>query len=61
MTHPTDIPLCESFDQFAWDPEEVRHLIQTTPLRYDDDGLPVGYLAEQLFALGGAPLGSRSW
>jgi hypothetical protein len=61
MTHSTDIPLCESLDQFAWDPEEVRDLIQTTPLRFDDDGLPVGYLAEQLFALEGAHLGSRSW
>jgi hypothetical protein len=61
MTHPTDIPLCESLDQFAWDPEEVRDLIQTTPLRFDDNGLPVGYMAEQLFALEGAQLGSRSW
>ena len=31
MTYSTDIPLCESFDAFAWDPDEVRDLIR--PLR----------------------------
>jgi hypothetical protein len=51
MTEPFDIPLCESLDDFAWDPEEVRDLIRTTPLRFDEDGLPVGYEAEQLFGL----------
>jgi hypothetical protein len=51
MTHLTDIPLCEFLDDFAWDPDEVRDLIQTTPLRFDDDGIPVGYDAEQLFGL----------
>ena len=51
MTYPLDIPLCESLDQFAWDESEVRDLIQTTPLRFDDDGFPVGYHAEQLFGL----------
>jgi hypothetical protein len=61
MTHPIDIPLCESLDQFAWDPDEVRDLIRTTPLRFDDDGLPVSYDAEQLFGLEATHLGSRSF
>lgn len=60
MIHPIDIPLSEDLDPFAWDPTELRDLIQTTPLRYDDDGLPVGYQAEQLFGLEGASLGGRS-
>jgi hypothetical protein len=51
MNHPLDNQLLEPFDDFAWDPEEVRDLIRTTPLRFDDDGLPVGYEAEQLFGL----------
>jgi hypothetical protein len=51
MTHPLDIPPCDDMDPFAWDPNEVRDLIQTTPLRFDDDGLPVGYEVEQLFGL----------
>ena len=59
MTYPTDIPLCEAFDAFPWDPDEVRDLIHTTPLRFDDDGLPAGYEAEQLFGLEGAALGGR--
>ena len=53
------IPLYEPYDEFAWDPEEVRDLVQTTPLRYDEDGLPTGYAAEQLFGLEGAYLGGR--
>ena len=51
MTHSSDIPLCEPFDIFDWDESEVRDLIQTTPLRFDEDGIPVGYQAEQLFGL----------
>jgi hypothetical protein len=51
MTNPLDIPLVEFPDDFAWDPQEVRDLVQTTPLRFDDDGMPVGYEAEQLFGL----------
>lgn len=51
MTHTLDIPLCETLDIFDWDESEVRELIQTTPLRFNDDGLPVGYEAEQLFGL----------
>jgi len=51
MTHPLDIPLSEDLDQYAWDPAEIRDLVQTTPLRFDEDGIPVGYHAEQLFGL----------
>lgn len=51
MTRSLDIPLCESFDQLDWDPSEIRDLVQTTPLRFDDEGIPVGYEAEQLFGL----------
>ena len=60
MTHSLDIPLSEDLDQFGWDPSEVRDLIQTTPLRFDNDGLPVGYEMEQLFGLDAADLIGRS-
>jgi hypothetical protein len=46
-----DIPLCEPLDDFGWDHDEIRDLIQTTPLRFGDDGQPVGYDAEQLFEM----------
>ena len=59
MHHPIDIPFCESLDEFAWNPEEVRDLIRTTPLRFDDNGLPTGYEAEQLFGPVGGHLGNR--
>jgi hypothetical protein len=60
MTHPLDIPLSEDLDHFGWDPSEIRDLIQTTPLRFDDDGLPVGYESEQLFGLEAADLVERA-
>ena len=60
MTHPLDILLSEDLDQFGWDPSEIRDLIQTTPLRFDNDGLPVGYEMEQLFGLDAANLIDRS-
>ena len=62
MTNLFDtLPVCETLDS-AWDgDEDLRDLIQTTPLLYDVDGLPVGYDAGQLFGLEGAHLGSRSW
>jgi hypothetical protein len=60
MTHPLDIPLSEDLDQFGWDQSEVRDLIQTTPLRFDEDGLPVGYEIDQLFGLDAADLIGRS-
>ena len=59
MIHTIDISICEPIDEFPWDLDEVRDLIQTTPLRFDDNGLPVGYEAEQLFGLEGAMLGGR--
>ena len=59
MTQLLDIPLCESIDEFAWNLNEVRDLIQTTPLRFDDAGVPVGYEADQLFGLEGATLAGR--
>jgi hypothetical protein len=59
MTHRNDIPLCETFDDF-WDSEEVSDLIETTPLVFDIDGMPVGYDVSQLFAQeGAAHLGGR--
>jgi len=51
MVQPLDISLSESHDIFDWDESEVRDLVRTMPLRYDDDGLPVGYELEQLFGL----------
>ena len=36
-----DIPLCEPLDEFGWDHDEIRDLIQTTPIRFGDDGQPV--------------------
>jgi hypothetical protein len=51
MIDALHVPLIESFDAFAWDHNEVRHLFQTTRLRFDDDGLPVGREAEHLFGL----------
>ena len=60
MIHPIDIPLIESLDAFAWDTDEIRDLVQTTPLRFDDDGLPAAYDAEQLFGLEAADLAGHS-
>jgi hypothetical protein len=45
----------------GWDCEEdLRDLIQTTPLCYDVDGLPVSYDAGQLFGLEIGYLGGRA-
>jgi hypothetical protein len=57
MKHSHDIPHCEDLDIFDWDESEVRDLIRTTPLRFDDDGNPVGYDAEQLFGFDAVNLG----
>jgi hypothetical protein len=51
-----EIPRCETLDD-SWG--DVRDLIETTPLVYDADGLPVGYDANQLFGLEAAHLGGR--
>jgi len=54
------LPACEPLDA-AWDDDEdIRDLIQTTPLVYDMDGLPIGYDASQLFGLEGANLGGAA-
>jgi hypothetical protein len=60
MIHAADIPPCEIIDS-DWDLDEVLDLVRTTPLRFDEDGQPAGYEAEQLFGLEGAYLGGRSW
>ena len=59
MTHRHEYPLCETLDDF-WDSEDIRDLIETTPLLYDADGLPVGYEASQLFGLEAAYLRGRA-
>ena len=60
MTYTDTIAICETLDA-AWDDDEdIRDLIQTTPLVYDMDGLPVGYMASQLFGLEAAYLGGRA-
>lgn len=54
------LPACDTLDA-AWDDDEdIRDLIQTTPLLYDADGMPVGYDAGQLFGLEGTQRGGRS-
>jgi hypothetical protein len=58
MTHRHEFPLCETLDT-AWDDEDLRDLIATTPLVYDGDGVPVGYDTSQLFGLEAAHLGGR--
>ena len=61
MMHTNTLPACETLDA-SWDgdDEDFRDLIQTTPLVYDADGLPVGYDASQLFGLEAAYLGGRA-
>jgi hypothetical protein len=60
MTHSFNtLPIYETLDS-AWDcDEDIRDLIETTPLVYDADGLPVGYDARQLFGLEAEHLGGR--
>jgi hypothetical protein len=60
MTNRFDIPLCEPLDDFGWDDSDIRDLIRTTPLRFDDEGMPVGYMAEELLGLEATHLGGRS-
>jgi hypothetical protein len=59
MTHSFDT--LPTLDDFGWDDDEdIRDLVQTTPLIYDADGLPVGYETSQLFGLEAAYLGGRA-
>jgi hypothetical protein len=51
MNRYNDIPLCEPLDDFDCEPIDIRDLIETMPLRFGDDGQPVGYDAEQLFRM----------
>ena len=50
----TDIPLCEPLDEFDWDHDEIRDLIQTTSVRFGDDGQPVGYDNRATLRTGGS-------
>jgi hypothetical protein len=60
MMHSDTFSNCETLDA-AWDDYgDIRDLIQTTPLVFDADGLPVGYDAGQLFGLEAATLGGRA-
>ena len=60
MMHTDTLSACETLDA-AWDDDEdIRDLIQTTPLVYDADGLPIGYDARQLFGFEGTYLGGRA-
>ena len=60
MMHTDTLPVCETLDA-SWDEDaDIRDLIQTTPLVYDVDGLPVGYDASQIFGLEGVYLGGRA-
>jgi len=59
MLHTDAIADYETLDA-SWDSDEdIRDLIQTTPLVCDVDGLPIGYEASQLFGLEAAYLGGR--
>jgi hypothetical protein len=61
MTHSFHtLTVCEALDAGWDDAEDLRDLIQTTPLVYDADGQPVGYDASQLFGLEAAYLGGRA-
>ena len=60
MTYTDTIATCETLDA-GWDEDSDLHdLIQTTPLVYDVDGMPVGYDAGQLFGLEAATIGGRA-
>jgi hypothetical protein len=61
MMHTDALAVYDTLDP-TWDngDEDIRDLIQTTPLVYDIDGLPISYDASQLFGLEGAYLGGRS-
>lgn len=59
MMHSLTLPQFEPLDATWDDGEDISDLIQTTPLVYDLDGLPVGYDASQLFGLEAAYLGGR--
>jgi len=53
MTHFFDTVTASETLDAAWDDgdQDIRDLLQTTPLIFDADGLPIGYDASQLFGL----------
>lgn len=59
MADPLDNPFFESFDAFDWNDEDIQDLIRTTPLRFDDEGQPADYDAEQLFGFEATDLMGR--
>jgi hypothetical protein len=60
MMHTATNSIHETLDA-AWDEaDDIHDLIQTTPLVFDADGLPLGYDAGQLFGLEAAHLGGRA-
>ncbi len=60
MLHTDTIASCETLDA-SWDgDDDICDLIQTMPLIYDADGLPIGYDASQLFGLEGAYIAGRA-
>jgi hypothetical protein len=48
MTHHDYLPLIEDL---AGDADDILDLIQTTPVLFDADGVPVGYDTSQLFGI----------
>ena len=55
-----NLPACEPLDA-AWDDNgDIHDLLQTTPLVYDVDGVPIGYDASQLFGFEGTYLAGRA-
>jgi len=57
MTYSQDtFPIREFLDS-DWDDQDVLDLVKTTPLVFDDEGLPVGYDATPLLGLEAAHLG----
>lgn len=59
MTHTPGITAFDSLDIKEWDECDIRDLVRTTPLLFDQDGAPDSYEAEQLFGLEGSLLGCR--
>jgi len=60
MMHTDTLSICQTLDAGWDDSDDIRDLIQTAPLVFDADGLPVGYDAGQLFGLEAAYHGCRA-
>jgi hypothetical protein len=59
MTHTPGGTAFDSLDIQEWDECDIRDLVRTTPLLFDQDGTPDSYETEQLFGLEGSLFGSR--